>query len=490
MDEALYSRVFVLPYFLVHSKTSFVCLFTLIALSVYLTFKQPVKWKNTSGLVEYVVKGSIAIMFYSYFFMDYNYYFDSGFYIDRLFLLVFAILSWFYPWLLSIFIIQCIAISKQLSVPAIFNLSYTDISVLYQSTLLFWTFSLVKIYAKKWLGVILPYTHFYLIFIALLGTWYFNSGLGKMFISWVDTDNLYYLFLATHNLGWGHFLSESAVNTIAKTLQEHNGFLSFIVISLELLLPIIIFIQKGIHRLALLGFIAFHLAVFVGSGLFFWKWMLIEALAIYATYKYSSEFESLFNKSANIIYLCSFILYLTVFNGNGLYWINCGLTHNYKFFYKTEGQDASRLYSSYFSPYDLSFAQNEFYFLQDQPVFTGCFGSVDKSISSLGIDKLIGNPEGMTTALSELSRNSFDSNKKNSFERFLKKFTRTKVNDIKGIRSKLMAPMHIWQGPDQRMLKLESGKDEKLIISREDILILPDLRNEVLDKFEYNLKLE
>ena len=387
-------------------------------------------------------------------FADYNYYFDSWFIFDRIFLFFLGALSFFQPSFLILFLIQAITLSNQYAFPNCFNYTYTDKGIIFDFILIIWIFYMAKPILKR-----LEWNHLYIFFFSIIGIWYLKAGIGKHQIDWLTENNLYYLLSASTLFGWLSFVPNGFLITSSTFLKDHHLIINSLTFFVELIVPVTIFFNRRTAILGLSFYISFHLMVFLSSGIFFWKWVLLEITIISVLFFFKEQFRSFFGIKNTFIYLVVLISGFFFFESKFLVWLDSGYTKSYHFYLKDKNQKLTKLDASFFSPYDVIFAQNRFNYLDSLPNISYTYGATTNHELLYFVRNF--NPvnyydKDLNDFRKESGTIKYDEEKKKKLFNFLRQFTNTKLKNQKSTISILNSPFHIWQGPNQEVFEFEN----------------------------------
>jgi hypothetical protein len=221
--------------------------------------------------------------------------------------------------------------------------------------------------------------------------------------------------------------------------------LLLVTLVLELAALVILFRRQG-AILILAGFILLHALIFLTSGIFFWKWMLLALGFILVLQALREETRAfLFSQPTFVASLLVIGLSPYYFNPVKLAWLDTNLNNSYEFEAVGLSGAVYRLNRGFMSPYDLPFAQNRFYFLTDENLLVRTYGATMDAEVVSALKTMQPGP-----ALAELAqargKNYYQEQRSQRFEHFLA----TYFGNLNRRGSKtiflnfLGAPHHIW----------------------------------------------
>jgi hypothetical protein len=241
---------------------------------------------------------------------DFNYYLNTGFYFDRLLLIVFMFGILIHPIFIPAFIITALLYRSQFNFP-IGGFPLFDKRVLFDLMLVSYTFFIVNRFVK-----IKTATFFFFVF-CIIGGNYFSTFQAKILnsphgVEWLLENKLNWLLLNAHSRGWMNFLGDESLYKLAVFLEKWSVILQALVLIIEGSAIFILF-KRSISKYILTGFILMHYAIFSIGSMLFWKWMAIDLFMILFLWKAPKELlNELFSKpmkwaSVVIIFFASVI---------------------------------------------------------------------------------------------------------------------------------------------------------------------------------------
>lgn len=438
-------------------------LFYLVLVIFFLLLTQYKKRVEVPIYIKIIVGLCILILTWSYSLYEYNYYFNQWHLYDRVLLIILGILSIRHPFFTIFFVLQTICISKQFTFPKGFVYSLTDKKIIFDILILYWLFYVFQIFIKN-----INWKFFIVIILATIGNWYFLASYGKFRLDWLQENQTFNLYSSVQVFGWLQFLPDYITISLGSFIKNNNNFIQISVIIIELLLPIIILLHRRLVLPTLSLYIVFHIMIFLFSGIFFWKWILLEISLIFII-KY---FQLNLSKSKYLLLYFPLLFCSSLFlKSFSLSWLDSGYIHHYKFHFQTDSNEIITLDASFFSPYDLIFAQNRFHYLFNNKVLSYTFGSTQSKDVVRFINDLKKNNFDKNKIINFKNKNGtnkYNLNKKLMLESFLKNFVMNKLqNDVKWINY-IDPPMHIWQGVNQQNLSISNAK--KILITCDEVI--------------------
>jgi len=412
---------------------------------------------------------------------DFNLYFNQGHNIDRIIILIFPFLILLHPLFVSPFIVISIALTSQFEYP-LHLLSWTDKKLLYYCLILFNVYLYSKLYFKK------DYRNYLILVLILIGCNYFYAAIAKIILNWLFHDQLQNLFVASYLNGWLAFIDKRYIIEAAAFIGKFNFIflLSTLIIELS---SIVMLKSRNICISALILFSLLHTGIFLLSGILFWKWITMDLTVACVVYSLTrDQREYIFSGKVFVLTIFFIIISIPFFKPVRLGWYDTRLNEIYTFEAVGESGKIYDLHSNFFSPYDLPFSQNRFYFLSDENLLVRTYGSTE-NYEIFRKTKGIENKEELEELEKEKGRNYYDGKKTKILRDFLHiYFSNLNSRGSKvSMLSKLAPPKHILTfpagdkyDPDDKIrivnvvLKKIIYRDNKLIdLSDKKVLSVP-----------------
>jgi hypothetical protein len=293
---------------------------------------------------------------------------------DRIILLVLLIASLRFPLALIYFTIFSIVFLNQVNYPSFglnFPQAYVYIKPLLEVLILFIIFMFLKKIYKQ-----LTLLAFFIVVICFHASNYFIPGLGKIllseyYIDWIWVNDLGNILMAKYSQGWlTEFVS-------IETIQIIVGWVSTLTIPMQLFaftIQVIVLFVFSNKRFALILFISFellHLGIFIASGIFFWKWMLLNFGIVYVIKNLDKhDIKRIFNYKVMLFTMPFIMLGYGFFHAYWLAWYDTPLNNFNQVYATTEDGQRYEIDINLFAPYDRIFYRRNL----------NCF--IDKSLKS------------------------------------------------------------------------------------------------------------
>lgn len=301
---------------------------------------------------------------------DFNLLLDQYHHLDRLLLVLMIPLIYWRPIFLVPYIILATAYIAQYSL-VIGGYSWAQFSMLKGLLLLvISTLVLRSVIQRNWT------VEFLLIAVCFIASHYWIAGFGKYELDWHHLNEIQRLLPNTYGNGWLPFLNVSEVSAIARDLATFNIPLRVGTLVLEWGVLFVLWRRTSL-QVFLICWIIFHCSVFATSGIFFWKWILLE-LSLLVVLRFLPE-KLLSDLFTSKNFLLSILLIASSVFWSGatkLAWLEMPMSYVYRFKAITQDGKTYDLPPAFFSPYDYQFSLGNFSYLSNHPtlpiVWGGC----------------------------------------------------------------------------------------------------------------------
>ena len=202
-----------------------------------------------------------------------NLYLDQLHLADRLLIVaLWAAIVW-RPLFVLPFALAAVGMAGQFVIPLGF-ISWTEMGVLVRFPVLFGAFWIVRTVAPRRESDVFVFA-----WCCLLAATYWTSGLGKLRVGWLTHPHVHLLLLGAYANGWLAFLEPKVVERTTRIVAALAWPLMLFTLVVECGSLVMLW-----RRWTLVGFFilaaAFHLGAFAMTGIFFWKWMLVDAMLL------------------------------------------------------------------------------------------------------------------------------------------------------------------------------------------------------------------
>lgn len=351
------------------SEVNFYLVFPVFILLGILVLKRnliSISWKSFEGgkYVKLIVVASVLSMTWAHITYPFDYYINEAFWIERITVLLLGLLVIWRPFFVLLFVMFPIVFHfgepYLMSHWSIMELP-TKIPILFTAQYLIWLLFPKFRYSSK---------AFVFLLICIVASVYFPAGFAKLRQGWIANDQMHLLFINMYSDGWLGFLSNETASAFTRLLAKSDLILKFGAIVVELGCFLILIKKQYSIRFFLLGFILFHLLVYVLTGICFWPWVILEIVLLVALKK-GNPFNLIVKKFTiqHIILACFLIIASTKWLKPSVFiWHDSPVNYTYKFEAEDEKGIISEIPSNYFWPKYYEFAWREgFHFIHNNP---------------------------------------------------------------------------------------------------------------------------
>ena len=291
-----------------------------------------------------------------------NPYFNGGHYFDRILLLLFFGLIVWRPVFVFPFLIQLVAIMWQFNYP-IGGYSLAEQNLPLRVLIAF--MAMLVIQHKMGASCVMA---FFFFAICLVASHYWYPGLGKIRLNWITHGHIYQLLFSTYANGWLGFLEPEVITRIAKFVSNFDWPMRIMTLIFEFGSMFVLW-RRQMVPVYFCGWVCFHLGVFALSGIFFWKWIVLDmtVLIIYLRV-FRNGTVSFFTRShflLSLVLICSSGIWTRPVN---LSWYDTRMSYTYRFEVAGQSDQVYTLSAGFFKPYDYQFTLGGFRYLIDKPL--------------------------------------------------------------------------------------------------------------------------
>lgn len=352
-------------------------LFIIFVLVILLPRYKLFEWNNFDNIsIKYFIFILSFAIFWEASFLEMNYYYNDDFTIDKILLIISAILILRNSIFTFIFLLLALLIFYSTQFP-LGSMVWTGIRPAYEILMLFVVFMIVKRFRDVHTNI------FILLAITLHAANYFIPGIAKIEISpnwyeWTFLNELNNLFISSYVNGWLGFLSEELIISIAQLLDKTEVLVTVGTMVIQLGALFLLY-TKRVSIVFFIGFELLHLGIFFASGIFFWAWIIVNLGFIYLVKKLPKDsLEFLYSKQTFGVFIAVVLLSPLAYKPVALGWWDARVNTIYDFYATTESGEKIRLNRNDFSPYDTIFTQNRLYYLSDEKVATNTYGVIQR----------------------------------------------------------------------------------------------------------------
>ena len=360
-------------------------------------------------LVRIVVLTAASSLAIHFAFYEPNWFVGQLHVVDRAILVGLLVVSWWRPIALVPFTVLAAVMASQFAVP-LGRYTWNDKRLVFDTVVLFCIAAGAGIIRRReglqaFIGAVG----------VLLASWYLVAGVAKIAMLWPGREELAYMTRSAHLAGW---LSEGTADAVAGLLGGLNELLVPFTIAVEVAAVLLLVGRRSALTVLVLTQ-CLHLAVFLASGIFFWKWMLLEAVLILFFARCDRETLAGFGPALVILALPFAVLSPRLFGVATLAWYDTPYSVNMEFEAVGVSGAVYRLSPDDFAPYDVLFSQGRMGFLAQPRIVVGSIGTaLDWDVAS----KIYGAGEvnDVAEVEAQFARSQYDEADAIEFDRFVR----------------------------------------------------------------------
>lgn len=388
LAEASYFRPFI-TLELFRSPTLFQLILLLVVVGL-LVWKRAATWRWTD-----LDRGEqwrpwilliVAILTWSYATYDYNLYYSQGHVADRIFLVLLASAAIWRPAFLLPFVFLVTALATQFNYP-IGGYSVTEQFMLVRILILFFAALLWSSLTAR------PVTTLFgFLLLTLVASSYWWSGLGKLRLLWFTHRHVYLLLPAAYSSGWLAFLQPESIEGVVNGLSRLDPLMVAFTLFAEC--GAILFLWRRRFALLLLSsWIVLHVGIIFLSGIFFWKWILVDlGLFVLLWRSKLGKNRLVFGREHFLLSIVLIGLGRFWYQAVNLSWYDVPVNYAYRVEATGESGQTYPLPPRFFAPYEYQFSLASFGYLVEQPRLTIVYGATwDRTVAKelLGAEEAI-----------------------------------------------------------------------------------------------------
>jgi len=368
LPASVYDRPVIVVGALKHAAPLIMLLSSVIAVTV---FHRRLRWRamELGTMVRWLALANCLALAWTYSTYPYNYWLDRPHDLDRFLLFVLPWLVLWHPGFLGVFLAHAHLMAGQFNEPL--QYSWTDKLLVYEVLLLLFVFVCLTLATRRGL---LPFVGAALCLVAL---YYAVPAGGKLFLGWLTrNDQANIVLSAWHQNGWLDGLGQIGRSRVVAIVAWTAPLLKLATLACELGVVIMLRHRRVAVGL-LLGCAAMHVGILLTTGIFFWKWIVLDAsLAAIVWWLPAVDARRLFGPVQAVCGLVLIsVLFVTHRRPVVLAWYDSPMAFQFRI--EAVGTDgtAYEVTPAALAPYDLPLAQGRFYFLTDVPMLVDCLGS-------------------------------------------------------------------------------------------------------------------
>lgn len=355
-----------------------------------------------------------AVLAWAYATYGYNFFLGQGHDLDRFLLLALVPLLAWRPVFVFAFLVVLLPILWQFGYP-IGGFSWAAPMLLIRVLILFGAFWVVRTLTDH-----ARTADFVFLLCCLIAAHYWVSGFGKLQLGWLARDRIGYLLPATYANGWLAFLEPGRIAELTRGLLWLNGPAKLATLLIECGALFALWGRRTL-RFFLVAWIGLHGAIFLATGICFWKWMLLNAAVLLLFFGRRAPELPIFTRA-------HFLLSLLLIGGGALWfrpqklaWLDARVSYTYRIEAIGRSGRSYSLPPRFFAPYDYQFTLGNFRYLTPAPHLPITWGATYRRELADALEHST-TAEQVLALEAELGRNAFDPERSADFDRFMQQF--------------------------------------------------------------------
>lgn len=296
----------------------------------------------------------------------YNFYFDQGYYADRILLLLLIPLIYCRPVFVFPLVLLLFLLIWQWNAP-LGGFLWGTVHHALQVLILFSSWLVLNAFKQRQNSI-----DFVFLSCCLTASVYWVPGLLKFNMDWFTHDYIHYMPLAAYSHGWLTFLNPQQLLAYANTIIPAEKALHIIVLGFELGALVCLW-RRNLFLALLIIAIVFHFGVFAAYGYMMWAWITLDIglLILILRMKSTRDLFTLPRFILSILIILSSVWWLSP---PRLAWINTPLNYTYRYQVTGDSGKHYNLSPRFFTPYGDIMTMANFRYLSPGPRLVGPYG--------------------------------------------------------------------------------------------------------------------
>jgi hypothetical protein len=224
------------------------------------------------------VMGAAALLVWPFSTLDYNFFFDQGYIVDRFILVGLWALIYLHPFfVVPVLIVLSMMIGQLLHPLPEGWWHWPDKKLPFDFLIMFCAFLATRAFFRRHRDV------FVLLTCTVVASQYFHAALNKILLgpypwTWATENHLSHIFVGAHvNGGWLRQLSPTAIHRVSEVLSALDPALAAATLMVEGG-AILLLLRRRLLPWILIAEMALHVGILSLTGIFFWKWILFDLM--------------------------------------------------------------------------------------------------------------------------------------------------------------------------------------------------------------------
>lgn len=400
--------------------------------AVVVWLRRGLRWGDVpeGRLVRLLLLAAAGSLVVSLAFYEPNWFFGRSHLVDRALLVGLFVLSFWRPVALVPFTVLAAVVASQFAVP-LGRYTWNDKRLIFDVVILFCLAAGAGLLRRRegmraFVGAAC----------VLVVSWYLVAGVGKIALGWPGREELANMTRSAHLAGW---LTAGTADRVAEVVAIVNWLLVPAAIVVEVAV-VLLLLGRRPALAVLLALPGLHLLVFLLSGIFFWKWMVLELALLVFFLRCDRATLAGFGPALVLLALPFAALSPRLFGVATLAWYDTPYSVNLELEAVGESGTVYRVDRGDLAPYEVLLAQGRLSFVARPKVLVASAGTaLDWKVASAIIEA--DSPADLAQAEAGLAVSHFQEDDALVFDRFVRERF-----DPWSQPPPLGPPHHIWTG--------------------------------------------
>ena len=414
-----------------------------------------VRWRElgpNADAMRGIVLAAAVCVGWSALFAPFNYWHGSWMSVERTALAGCIAAAVFRPGMIPPTVVAVYGLAGQYHTPL--QHSWTDREMVFHVLIWAWAFLLCRPFG--WPVVVAR--HFVIVLCGAMAAWFVLPAIGKWQLGWAAEEQVHHLTAAArYQNGWLGWLAPETFDRTIGLLRRMNAPMVWSTLILETA-AIGLLLSRRFTVGLLLGCIGLHVGIYVSSGVFFWKWMVVEAAVATAVWRWRAEGDRPVTGRAAwplAAGVCGLML-VGCDDLVRLAWYDEPIAYRFRMTATDREGRRYQVPASAMTPYDFPFAQARFHFTTHRPPLCDCFGCNGSPDIHHRLDAASNHPaterrRRHRSAIEDFGDDRFDPVRRRRFETLLDRYLRHRRTGTPGwfdhVTAWVGCPNHIGSGP-------------------------------------------
>lgn len=398
----------------------------------------------------------IASLAWSYSTYEPNRFLGQVHRLDRAVLVALGLMALVHPVAIVPFVAHLMVMARQFELPTCFLYSLTPLRLPLDLLMIMaaWPMAVVLIAPSPAILVVL--------LLSAAGALYAIPAVHKALIGpvpgiWAIVNRTHRLFVSSYQQGWLSRFSPHSILRAARVIAALDRPIGIITLLLELAAALML-LGREAAIVVLLANVLLHTAILLSSGINFWKWAVADiALAAALVWMPESALTAVFRPEHLPVALAIIATHSVHLRCPRLGWLDTPWNNHFVIEAVGHSGRVYRVPRSFFTPFDIIFAQDRHYYLVSERLLVGTYGvTIGTPRAAWRLCKALeatrGDPAALEAVRQKHGRIEYNERAALEFDRFMQEFFAAfnrecragAVGRSRTTWSRFAPPLHIW----------------------------------------------